>query len=326
MWRSVNDPILCLDGDAAGQRAALRAAERALTILKPGKSLRFASLPVPEDPDSLIQKSGATAMQLVCDQAIPLADMLWRAKFQPLPLTTPEQRAGVEQEIKAVLAVIPDPGLRRDYIFDFIGRLRQATRANRPQTPWLGRGRAVAVKPKARIFAARDAAGAVTVTGRRPSPLPPPAAATQEKLLLLLLLEKPWLIDEVAESLGELQFADSLLDKLRQDVLIHAHSYGRLDRDTVWNHLQSRGFSLQLDCLLEATAHELVAIRKAGSSQDETRGQWHHIYGRYRQKELAVDFERAQGRMAADLTDENVNFVNALWSGRDSGGNSGNDL
>src|SRR5262249_35774029 len=63
LWRLVPEPILCFDGDAAGQRAAGRAAERALPMLEPGKSLRFALLPNGEDPDSFVRKRGAEALR-----------------------------------------------------------------------------------------------------------------------------------------------------------------------------------------------------------------------------------------------------------------------
>src|SRR5437762_11529624 len=57
-WRLSPEPILCFDGDSAGLKAAARAAERVLPLLKPGYSLKFALLPLGEDPDSLIQKGG----------------------------------------------------------------------------------------------------------------------------------------------------------------------------------------------------------------------------------------------------------------------------
>jgi len=75
-----------------------------------------------------------------------------------------------------------------------------------------------------------------------------------------------------------------------------------------------------LDCLLEASAHELSAIRKPDLSDEEVRRLWRHVYGLYRQKDLAADFELAQQRSAADLTDETFGYVNALWSGEDPGG------
>src|SRR5579863_3382427 len=61
LWRLAPEPVLCFDGDAAGQRAALRALHRALPLLKPGQSLRFVTLPAGEDPDSLIRDMGAPA-------------------------------------------------------------------------------------------------------------------------------------------------------------------------------------------------------------------------------------------------------------------------
>src|SRR5690606_40331912 len=66
------EPVLCFDGDSAGQRAAARAAERALPLLKPGFSLRFVTLPAKEDPDSLIRTQGSAAMRRLIEQAAPL--------------------------------------------------------------------------------------------------------------------------------------------------------------------------------------------------------------------------------------------------------------
>ena len=62
LWRLSPEPVLCFDGDTAGQRAALRALDRALPILQPGRSLRFVRLPPGEDPDSLIRGAGASGL------------------------------------------------------------------------------------------------------------------------------------------------------------------------------------------------------------------------------------------------------------------------
>ena len=62
LWRTAPEPILAFDGDAAGLKAAHRAAHLALPHLKPDHSLRFAFLPTGEDPDSFIAANGAGAM------------------------------------------------------------------------------------------------------------------------------------------------------------------------------------------------------------------------------------------------------------------------
>ncbi len=58
LWKMADEPILCFDGDKAGQKAAWRAADLALPHLKPGKSLRFALLPEGQDPDDLARSGG----------------------------------------------------------------------------------------------------------------------------------------------------------------------------------------------------------------------------------------------------------------------------
>src|SRR5690606_8584162 len=82
LWQLADEPVICLDGDEAGLQAGHRLAERALAVLKPGKSLRFAVLPPGRDPDSMLRPGsgafrGAQALQLVLDEAIPLLDFLW---------------------------------------------------------------------------------------------------------------------------------------------------------------------------------------------------------------------------------------------------------
>ncbi len=85
LWRLSPEPVLCFDGDTAGQRAALRALFRALPTLQPGHSLRFATLPPGEDPDSLIRGAGRSAFAEIVAAARPLSEMLWQAELECPP-------------------------------------------------------------------------------------------------------------------------------------------------------------------------------------------------------------------------------------------------
>ena len=67
LWQLSPEPVLCFDGDAAGARAAARAAELALPLLAPERTLRLATLPAGEDPDTLLAKGGAVAVRAVLD-------------------------------------------------------------------------------------------------------------------------------------------------------------------------------------------------------------------------------------------------------------------
>ena len=81
LWRLAPEPVLCFDGDAAGQRAAIRALRRALPLLRPGQSLRFASLPAGEDPDSIIRTAGRGSFDQILAAARPLSTMLWETEL-----------------------------------------------------------------------------------------------------------------------------------------------------------------------------------------------------------------------------------------------------
>lgn len=76
-WRIAHCPVLLFDGDSAGDKAALRAAERAMPHVGPGRSLAIAQLPDGEDPDSLIRSGGREAIEASIAAARPLADWLF---------------------------------------------------------------------------------------------------------------------------------------------------------------------------------------------------------------------------------------------------------
>jgi DNA primase len=125
MWRMADEPMLCFDGDDAGRRAAYRAVDLALPFLKPGKSLKFASLPDGQDPDDLARSGGREAIEDVLSGARPLAQMLWTRESEAGPFDTPERRAALEARINEVTATIGDETVRRYYRQDFSARLDQ---------------------------------------------------------------------------------------------------------------------------------------------------------------------------------------------------------
>ena len=104
LWRHADEPILCFDGDAAGQRAAHRALDLALPLLEPGKSLRVALLPGGQDPDDLLRSGGPTAIDRVLEAAQPLSEMLWRRAVDAGSIDTPERRAGMARTLRATVA------------------------------------------------------------------------------------------------------------------------------------------------------------------------------------------------------------------------------
>lgn len=123
LWRITPEPLIALDGDAAGQRAGLRVADLALPLIEAGQSLRFAILPEGKDPDDLIREQGPGAMRGVLDAAKPMLSLLWRRETDGKSFDSPERRAMLDRDLRAILRRIKDTSLRRHYAEE-VARLR----------------------------------------------------------------------------------------------------------------------------------------------------------------------------------------------------------
>ena len=140
LWKMADEPILCFDGDRAGQKAAYRAADLALPFLAPGKSLRFALLPEGQDPDDLARSGGRGAIEEVIAAARPLADMIWSRELEGGNFATPERRAALEARIKELSNGIRDEVVRRYYRDEFVERLQRTFAPDGGRGGFAGRG------------------------------------------------------------------------------------------------------------------------------------------------------------------------------------------
>ncbi|MBS0470238.1 MAG: DNA primase [Proteobacteria bacterium] len=245
LWRTAPEPVMAFDGDAAGLKAAHRAAHLALPHLKPGYSVRFAFLPSGEDPDSLLRTSGPAAMRKLLDEAQPLSQVLWRALTEGRDFSTPERRAGLERALGEIVSAINDGKIadyyRRDFdqkVFDAFKRRASAPKAERrdwkprpggPRQP--GRYAPVeTVSPavKASLLARSGRSGAQRM---------------KEAEVAALLLEEPELGTRHAELVAELPFSDPSLDRLRHVLLNLAASGSSLEKQGFENHLHRLGLS-----------------------------------------------------------------------------------
>ena len=128
LWRFSNTPLLCFDGDKAGQEAASRAAQRALPVLIPGRSLNFVSLPEGQDPDDIVRRYGLVEFEQFLGLAEPMVSRLWRIECEQTPLNTPEQRAGLKNRLDDLAKSAKNSNVAGEYAHSFrelfFGRFR----------------------------------------------------------------------------------------------------------------------------------------------------------------------------------------------------------
>ena len=115
LWRIAPEPIIALDGDTAGLRAAMRLIDLALPLLEAGQSLRFAIMPEGQDPDDLIRAEGAGALQKLLDQAMPMVRLLWQRETEGRDFDSPERKAALDKALRDKIKLIRDPSIRNHY-------------------------------------------------------------------------------------------------------------------------------------------------------------------------------------------------------------------
>jgi DNA primase len=123
MWRIHPAPIIALDGDKAGQRAASRVIDLALPLIESGLELMFLELPEGVDPDDLIRAEGKEGMERQLNKALPMAEMLWRREASNRALDTPERIASLQKSLRESVNRIKDKDIRGYYKSIFKQRL-----------------------------------------------------------------------------------------------------------------------------------------------------------------------------------------------------------
>ena len=204
LWRHAPEPVLCFDGDTAGRRAAMRALDVSLPLLKPGRSLRFAFLPEGADPDDFLRGGGDMAGVLSAAQ--PLSELLLHRRFRDAPCDTPERMAGAASAVRADVARIADPQVRSFYE-DALREHMFALRRPAPRAPFV---------PGVR--------GGGFRSGFQAPKLPMPAVLKHdvprgEAVMLGLLLARPDLVGGFAEDLAALPLTHAVTRRVRDSLL-----------------------------------------------------------------------------------------------------------
>ena len=239
LWQLSPSPILCFDGDSAGQKAAIRGALRALPHVGPGRSLAFATLPTGQDPDDLVRSGGREAIEALLAQPEPLVERLWRHEAGAEPLATPEQRAGLRQRLLDHAGAIADANVRDQYRSELLRRFAELTRPPpQPQRQWTRgapyKGRFEPHRPVS------DGAKALAAAGIDPRLV---------RAVLAGLLRYPEAIADHAEAIASIPVADRAAARLRDALVSAALVHGVLDQERLNAILSEAGAASPAEAL-----------------------------------------------------------------------------
>jgi DNA primase len=339
MWRMADEPILCFDGDDAGRRAAYRAVDLALPLLKPGKSLKFAALPDGQDPDDLARSGGRAAIDDVLAAARPLAHVLWARESEAGPFDTPERRAALETRVGQIVATVADETVRRYYKQDFAGRLRQMfAPQNFVGKPIGGPGGSFErrAQPFGRRFndqsrlrgavPMRFAAAEEVYVAFSPQLASSPvhrghraAIPRREALILQAAINHPWLLHEHLEELAAAEFRHGDTQKLKGaliDVFAHhfaedfakqsGESGSEAERAALASELTRRGFADVLKRIERTITTPSVWGARPQAAANDVLLTWKQLIALHRQwHSLTRELKDAETALGQDNTEAN---------------------
>ncbi len=311
LWKMAPEPVLLFDGDKAGRRAAYRAIDIALPLLKPGRSLLFAALPEGQDPDDLIRSSGREAMDAVLAQAQPLASMLWQRETEAGVFGTPEKRAALEARFAEVVATIGDENVRRHYRDDVFGRLSDLFRPMQRERRAGGQGGGA--RGGGRGFSP------FAVPDHRPSPAlassalvrgPRAALPLREALILTALLNHPWLIDGQEEDIAALDLRHPQAETLKT-ALLDVHAQGVDGEEEAYRAaLAADGHGPLVDQVRATVSTGAVWGAMPGAAKSDVEVTFGQLMALHRKKQALIkeirDAERAFGD---DPTEANEHWL-----------------
>ncbi len=312
IWRMADEPVLCFDGDSAGRRAAYRAVDLALPLLRPGKSLLFAVLPEGQDPDDLFRSGGREAVEEVLAAARPLADMLWLRETETGGFDTPERRAALETRLGAVTAGIGDEAVRRYYRQDLEARLRglfmPPGAAESPGRNWAARrftprGRTAGRQPTPReaLRPLSPRLGVSPLVRGFRSGLPP-----REALILLTVVNHPWLLESHAEELAELEFRHADADRLRRAIL-DAAGHGPIEAEALAAAIGARDLTGVLARVEAALTHRSDWPVRAAAAAEDVEPWWTHVVTLHRKsRTLNKELKEAERALGTEPSEENL--------------------
>jgi DNA primase len=316
LWRQHPEPTLSFDGDRAGRQAAARAIDRALPLLTPGKSFRFAIVEGGKDPDEVLREQGPGALKAQLSRTTPFVEALFLREKELEPLDTPERRAGLKVRLRKLAAQIADQDLAAAYKEDLLGRYealwptRQgvytvgAAARELSRRRWDGKRLAAPAGPTPE---AREAARRLRGSAR------PLAAA-----LALAALQDPAVIDDKIELVGARGFGDAKLDALARELVQLRYEAETLDGEAALRRLKARGLDEGLIARLDQDARRAgvaAPFRDPAAASDRARALWRQAFDLLMRLE---SLERAVEAAVQDLSkDQDSSTLMALKAERD---------
>jgi DNA primase len=127
IWKFFSNPIICLDGDDSGQKAALRIAEKLFPLINDKNKIYFSVMPEGKDPDDFIKKDGKDGLLKLLQEKQIIQSYIWNHHLNKIDQSNPFEVSKFEKEIKKLSYSIQDETLKKYVLEDFLEKIKKLT-------------------------------------------------------------------------------------------------------------------------------------------------------------------------------------------------------
>ncbi len=262
-------PILCFDGDNAGRRAAERACERIIPLLRADQSVKIAFLPQDEDPDTLIRSGGKGAFRKILGGALSLFDYIWSSHTAGRHFDTPESKAGVTKALNILVSRIADHDVQRYYQQQIKERISQFFFARPQNNNWQQN------KGRNNTYG-KGAAGKISLL----KPKRPALRQKQNyyKILLAAAINHPRIFDGIEEQLCTFEIHDPRMNTLRENIVSALSDNPDLDSRALQEHLKQEGYKKEIGDILNESVYVHASFCAPTTDSGLVESKWKTFY------------------------------------------------
>ncbi len=299
LWRADTQPKICLDGDKAGQKAAVRAMEIALPLIRPNQTLQFVGMPEGQDPDNLLKAGQRDDLVALLESPQAFADKLWNQCLSGSSFETPEQKTTFRNKVYDVIGHIQDPSLKTSYEIDFTARIKEQFRQLRP-------GQSYQTQPGSFSSTSTHKAGKTARIGLNVPDL-------QWKILVAAMINHPVLFADCEDQFLALESSQERLNLLREEMASVFFEASTIDTERLKHHLCSNGFKNEVESVCDWSVYTHARFAQPNEDLEAVKENWlriwHFCHGK---SALERDIETCKEQMASDPTIENFEKLKHL--------------
>ncbi len=221
IWKFFSNPIICLDGDESGQKAALRIAEKLFPLINEKNKIYFSVMPDGADPDDYIKQEGKVGLINLLKKKEIIQSFIWNYHLSQIDQNNPYEISKFEKEIKSLSYSIQDETLKKYVLEDFLEKIKkltpiQSSRRDYKFTPYKKKKDYQILKETKLLYQKRKDLSKIQII---------------EFSILFIILNYLEIASKKLEELSEIEFLDEKKESLKTEITTHLIE--GMDKDSI---------------------------------------------------------------------------------------------